>query len=249
MIESPITPESLALFERSPALYHATYVAKTAEPPRDIFSEACKIKMLAFDRWFSLYRVVEPLTPIQQPAKKGKKGDVLERLQAPADDGRDAIERFEVEQIDTMAAHVKSHPELQRMLSAAEVLAAYTWESDGLAYSCQIDAVGRSGTLLNFRVVPDARPEPVTDMLYREGWYRQAAFEALGHQSNAKMLEAYMVVAVSVDEVALYRMPSELLGRGAIENAKLILRMVECDRQGQWRAPWSCGFNEIPIRT
>ena len=184
----------------------------------------------AFDRSPALARTFKPPKP-------GEAARLVEALFSPEPDKK----------LAPLVKAVRGHAEASRLLIGAEPFRQYTWEVDGMPYGCTVDAVGRSGTLLNFRVLPDnTRPEFVRNMLVYESWHRRAALEAQGHAAAALNLDGYFVIVVGGGtEVAVYRLSPELMAAGAKEAKTLADRLVEAERQDNWRAPHTQGIQNL----
>jgi hypothetical protein len=242
----------LEVFRKSPAKYHAIYVAKTIPtdpPPREmILGSLTHLLVLQdepFDRVFLLAE-----------GCNSRRGKAWERyVDEAAEKGLTPVLPCQYEMAIDMAGAVKKHELSMRILDApGPVETPIRWKdaATGLTLKCKPDKLSDNPAvdfLLNvdLKTARDPGPSPdpeVFDGFPKQAWHlgyhRQSAHYEDGVETIATRptKRVYVVVGnTKPHDVYVYHVKDGLLDEGRIQNAETRRQLAKCYQAGEWCRP------------
>lgn len=175
--------------------------------------------------------------------KAGKAWDAF----VEANEGREILSADENDEIQLLAAMVRSEPAARKHLvsGSAEVTAQWTRDvklPDGSAtvrVPCKgrLDFVSSSGVIVDLKTTRDASPDGFGREVWRYGYHTQAAWYVDGYAAATGSTLPAVLIAVEAEAphvVAVYRIPDDILQMGREHYESLLARYAECAREDRW---------------
>lgn len=173
--------------------------------------------------------------------KQGKAFDAFEEANA----GREVLSQKELDEINLMAAMVRTDPAAKKYLTGGSAEVTATWTRDvklpdgsaTVAVKCKgrLDYVAQA--VVDLKTTRDASPDGFAREVWRYGYHTQAAWYVDGYAAATGRELPAVLIAVESEAphvVAVYRIPDDILQMGREHYESLLARYAECSRENRW---------------
>lgn len=237
----------LEVLLRSPAEYHARFVAKTLDrdPTRAMrMGTLLHVAVLEPDRWERHY-ILEPAWQHDGRSKDGKAERAEWRLAA---DGRVVVRRDDgllvLAMAEAIAADRHASALLQQLEGHRERGLVFRCRHTGVLVRARVDVALDLAVAADLKSIYDPRPDAFIRACVSKGYHRQNAIYVDGIEAVTGREVRFPFVVVHnkpPHEVAVYEVEPYAVGKGREQYQAALLELARREREDDWAASWQRG--------
>ena len=259
-----LSNSSLSVLKRSPAEFHARFIAKTLKTEEtDAMRLGSAVHMLALEpeRFDSEYAIVEgPINPSTgNPYGRDTKKFQVWLDQEMMQQTRKVLLASEFSESIEIAKAFQSHSNIVSiMASKTEKVYERGYEmaylvdgQDPIRLKCKPDCVIPSeGLIIDLKTTSDPHPDVWKWSAEEYGYHRQAAIylQAMEAYYGRQFRFLFGVVRSKAPyEVGVYELDDDSISRGWSQVESLIAEYAKRKREDNWRSDWQVGIHSLNV--